>query len=422
MPDPSVPEGDYDPSQVVSYSSMTLHRQCPQAWAYKYIRGLEADTPRYAPDLGSWWHLLRAMDSLNYGFSLGSIRQSPKHLDTGNGVRLPKDRPARPNGQVYRLPNGKKFKPSVEIALALSRSYWRTLSGEARDEWIAAIGEPLPDRLDYMNATYQARWKSERSSEYPLAVECWIRNELGPHLPTTPAFVGTVDLIYQDAARGDMIVIRDHKTGNTLPGADAEADLSDSQLHLYAWAAQELVEQWSGDYRVQAISYDRVRSSKPKQPSLTQSGNLSKSVTDYDLRTYLAFARGPEGNGVEWGTPDTYVKTGKNAGAPKFGTYLPEDSIIEHLSTPASLSVWHQRSLTPLNGRIVDSHYRSLKSTQAQAEQTLQEYRENGEAPRNFTRWGCKWCEFRRLCQAEMTGGPGGDYPLSDYGLISRNH
>lgn len=264
-----------------------------------------------------------------------------------------------------------------------------------------------------MDARWRERWAAENGDEAPLGVEVKVRRAIPGTDATMP---GYVDLVYLDTRR-NLTVVRDYKTSRTLQAADAEDDLSDSQLHLYAWALEEQARAWEVP-PVTAISYDRARTAKPKQPGVTAtSGTLSKSVTDYDLHTYLSWAAGPDGEGVPWGTEGEYVKSGKRAGEPKFGRYVSEEQVVERLSSPAAASVWHQRSLTPLNRNIVAAHLRSIGHTQPEAARTVETFRETGEAPRNFHRRLCGWCDFAKLCRAELLGGADGDYPVEQFGL-----
>jgi len=367
------------------------------------------------------------MDALAHGLSLDSLRSIPRTLSTGAPDLVltrvgygPSNRiPLPAAGSRYALPTGKTVPVSSEVAVAVAAAWWRTLSGEDKDAWIEESGEALPDRLAYMEARYQERWADDRASEVPLAVEHKFKREVpngsGAVLP------GVVDLIYLDTRR-NLVVIRDAKSHRTLAAADSADDLSDSQVHLYGWGVQDDVAEW-GHGPVSALSYDRARSSPPKSPAVTQTaGGLSKSVTDYDLHTYLTWAQGPDGEGVPWGTEGEYVKTGKRAGEPKFGRYVAEESVIERLSHPAAQAVWFQRTLTPLNRNVIRAHLASVSDTQQQAERTMAYHAEHGEAPRNFHRRLCSWCDFNRLCRAELLGGPGGDYPLDQFGLVARRH
>lgn len=413
---------EWSPAKSVSYSSMTLHRQCPQAYVYRYVRGLTKPDLAVSRDLGHWWHLLRAMDSLERGASLGSLRDVPLKLKGGDDYQphFVQDEGSTVSAPTYSSTlegRAKKAEPSIDLALWLATSYWDSLGGEAQDAWLEVLGEPLADRLLYMAEEWQAQWHDDLKHEAPLGVEVRFNRDLpgtdGARLP------GVVDEVYLDTRR-NLLVVRDHKTSKSLPSQESADDLSDSQLHLYAWGAAPTIASW-GQGSVRAISYDRARTAKPKEPLVTKTGGtLSKSVTDYDLRTYLAWANGPDGQGVPWGEEGTYFQSGPKKGQPKFGHYQAEEKVIERLSSPAGRSIWFQRTLTPVNRNVIRAHLAATIATQRQAERTLAYFDANGEAPRNFNRQLCGWCDYAPLCRAEMMGGSDGDYPLEQFGLTHR--
>src|SRR5699024_12073764 len=71
---------DETPRSCISYSGITTHRDCPQRWQYRYIRGLEKDDPddvKVELEFGNSWHALRAADSIARGVALGSLRETP---------------------------------------------------------------------------------------------------------------------------------------------------------------------------------------------------------------------------------------------------------------------------------------------------------------------------------------------------------
>lgn len=414
-----------DPSQYASFSSLTLHRTCPQAWSYRYIRGLSrpAETVRPEADFGSWWHALRDAEAMQRGREMGSLRFTPRTISTGDdGVVFERvgDADDKHPSVVYRI----KFRGievsgpaplTEEAVLTAAASYWNSLPTDAKELWQERLG-PLVERLTYVNDRWHEVYADDLAHEAPLGIEVKFKRPL-PESPNGGVLPGYVDLVYLDTRR-NLTVVRDSKTGKSLSSTDTADDLMDSQLHVYAWGAAPLVKEWG--YSINALSYDRVRSVAPKMPTLTQSGSLSKSVTDYDLHTYLTWAAGPDGDGIPWGEPDTFVGSGPRKGTPKWGLYTAEESVVERLSTQAARSAWFQRTLVPLNRNVIRAHLRAAVDTQRAQSETVTRYAVTAEAPRNFTRNGCRWCDFAPLCRAEMMGGPGGDYPLQDYGLVER--
>lgn len=401
-----------DPSLRLSFSALNLHRQCPQAWAYRYVRGLTRPEDDVIPaaDLGSWWHALRAVDAVRRGLDLGSLRHSPRTIRTGSGPTLRRDGEGPTLRYRVNLRQGvRTLTLDRDTVLSLAEAFWRSLDGESRETWEERLGV-LPERLDYLDARWTARWADEIRHEAPVAAELGFTRAIPGSRAVVP---GYVDEVYLDTRR-HLVVARDYKTSRALEASDSNEDLMDPQLHLYAWGAAPQLEEWG--YRVSAVAYDRTRSVAPKTPVLTQSGGLSKSVSDFDLYTYVTWAQGVDGEGVPWGEEGTYVKSGKRAGEPKWGRYTAEQGVIDRLSSPASRSVWHQRTLVPLNRNVIRAHLQATADTAGDAARTVERMESSGEAGRNLTRASCRFCDYASLCRAEMLGGPG-DYDPRDFGL-----
>ena len=408
------------PTLYTTYSRIAVHRKCPQRYHYAYIRKLERVAPddvRVELEFGNWWHALRAADSIERGLMHGSLQSVPGKLGTVDGhegIDLP------------TLEELREDRPDlVRVVLAAAEAWWSTLPAATRETWQERIGGALPDRLRYVDARWRERWADDLVYERPLAVELHWERDLpaltdeatGEHVDPAARMVGYVDEVYYDERR-NLVVVRDHKTHKTLGTRTSAEDMMDSQLQVYAWGASPTITAW-GYGPVKAVAYDRVRTTAPKQPKLTATGTLSKSVTDYDLPTYLAFAAGPDGTGASWGEEGAYYVSGKKKGEPKFGVYQAEESVVRALSDPAAASTWQQRTLTPLNRNIVTTHLRAAVDTSLDITATRARVAESGEAGRNLTN-DCKWCPFAELCRAEMTGGPGGDYDLEAMYLRER--
>jgi hypothetical protein len=198
--------------------------------------------------------------------------------------------------------------------------------------------------------------------------------------------------VYFDDERG-MIVVRDDKSAGALAIQTSLDDMMDSQLQLYAWGLQPQLDQ-RGAGLVRAVAYDRVKSGASSKPVLNKSGTLSKSTTQYDLQTYLEWAAGPDGNGLEY---PGLKKDGSGA-----GVYTAEQSVIDKLSAQAWRHQFFQRTTTPVSRNI------------ARAEVA-------GEAARNLSKNNCKFCDYQSLCRAQMVGGADGDYDIREYGLVAKD-
>lgn len=417
QPDPETSSTPSAPAP--SYSALTRFRECPQAWNYSYVRRLMIDRSDPVRDFGNWWHAMRAMDSIERGVRNRSLIWCPSHIGTGSGPSL-----ARVNGYDPKNPqlpswllktsSGDKTLPTgTRTILALAKAWWRTLDEDTQQAWEEHIGAPLADALSRLEDRWQSRWEQSNDSESPVGVEVPFKVALdGESWPGT--LKGVIDEIYMDERRG-MLVQRDHKSHKTLTSEEGITTLMDSQHFLYARGVSHMTREVLGR-DIEAISYDRVRVSPPKQPQLTATGTLSKSVTDYDIKTYVDWV----GEGIEWGEPGAHYQTGKKKGEPKYGTYTLDPTVVEKMSDPAALSTWHQRTLQPINQRVADEHWRSARDTFDLTNRTMLRITEVGSAPRNFDKFKCSRCDFAKLCYAEMIGGPDGDYDLTEFGLTHR--
>lgn len=371
----------------LSYSQMSKYNQCPQAWHYRYLRHLDqAETaPAVQRDFGSWWHAVRAADSISRGLDHGSLVYWQDVVETVDGG------PTIPSEGIH-----------VSTVLEAAGAWWVNRSEDYKAAFLDKLGQELPDRLDELDRKYIRQWASERNHERPVGVEIPLELTVSPHRGQTFRFTGFIDEIYQDVNRG-FLVVRDHKTHATLTGYRTEDDLVDSQLHLYAWAAQVTLDKLPG--KIRATAYDRVRSTAPKMPAVTKSGTLSKSVTDYDLATYKEWV----GDGVAY---PGLKKDGSGA-----GTYRLDPKVVEKLSTPEEVGVWYRRSLAPINRRVIKAHVGMLADVAAELPQEVAKINAEHEARRRLSRFGCRNCPYYQLCRAQLLGGAQGQFQISDFGL-----
>ena len=382
------PEEDVITAEKATYSSLTLHRRCPQAWKYRYIDGLRRARSKVTPalDFGSWFHAVRALDRINKGAVEGTLKAHPEEIQTTD------------TGPTF------SWDDSPADVIAASTEYWGRLGEDAREVWLGWLGQPLQHRLSYVYAEWRERWAEESENEAVLAVEQrWERE-----IPGTGVTIwGYADEVYQDRKRG-IVVVRDCKTSGTLGQVTSLDEMMDSQVQLYAWGLSPDCSEW-GVSAPRAVAFDRVRSKAPKTPKITKAGKLSASVKDYDLRTYL-----------EWcadGVPFEGMKKDGSAA----GTYTAEESEIERLASPQVVSQWFARHLTPVSPHLVRSHLQAAADTCADISRTRVRADQRGEAPRNFGKAACQFCEFADLCRAQMVGGPGGEYAPEEYGLRYRD-
>jgi hypothetical protein len=296
--------------EFVSHSALELHRKCPQAWQYRYLRGLteiEGEKDVHL-ELGTWWHALRALDAVNRGQELGTLKSAPKVIQTPDGAP-DLIRSSSGTGWAYvRKDQTDERVESLADFMELIKVWWKTLKGDIQEAWTEKLGVHPALHLHRMDLRFWNRWGEDIAAEEPIAVELKFRRQL-PGVDTVLG--GYIDEIYRDNRRG-LIVARDVKTANSI---------------------------------------------------------------------------------------------------------VAEQAVIDKLSLPAMRDVWTQRSRTPLNRNIVRAHLQAAIDTQRAAEQTSARVAASGEAARNLSRMGCKWCSFQHLCRAEMIGGPNNDFLPEEYGL-----
>lgn len=431
-----------------SYSALTKHRTCPAQWSYSYLRGLERipqEEVKSELEFGNWWHALTAADAITRGREHDSLRYIPEEISTVD------------HGPVIST-SGEDL---VSNVLDAAEFWWGKLGEMYRTEWSERMGWDLPTALNYTYHRWLERWEEDRRWERPLAVEIPWGRELpalpmpgGEKVDPRTRIGGRLDEIYLDTRRG-MIVVRDHKTTSSMKAATTADDMMDSQLQLYSWGIAQQVTEW-GLGSIQAVAYDRVRSTSPKEPKITATGGLSKAVSDYDAKTYEAWATTdttpspaevvtmsreahPDdleaaeelesrilgalpGPGRVWGKVGEFFVSGAKKGQPKFGVYKMDPNLLENLRHPDWQAKWFQRTLTPLNRNIVRGHLQAGVETAIDANSTRERYEITGMATRNFGR-ACTWCPFNQLCRAELIGGPeadGNEYDLEAYGLRER--
>lgn len=214
------------------------------------------------------------------------------------------------------------------------------------------------------------------------------------------------------------MVARDNKTSTSLDqGGTSLSEMFDSQNQLYAWGVSPRLFESFG-HKVRATGYDRTRSVKPKTPQLTATGTLSKSITDYDLKTYTDWAH----SGPTWGEKGAYYVSGKKAGEPKFGQYVLDPAVVATLSERSWKSKWFIRTLTPLNLNVIRAHLQSAQDTVGDLRRTFERVNGGGNraAARNLTS-ACKWCDFNELCRTQLLGGDDAEYDLEALGLQSKD-
>lgn len=392
------------------YSSIMLHRKCPQAWYFRYGLGLSRpETAGAKPymDYGTWFGAMRSAEALERGRKMGSLIEKPKKLVVMRKTQY-RDEIAFDEATV-----------TVKEVLEAAVQWWKT---EATDElyieeWTKALGEPAPLRLKNGFVRWRDEWGEAAKKEAPMAVELfwkrtlprpaldaeWHDQRSGKPLPDM-VLLGYIDELYRDLER-DILVVRDNKTTSRMPTQSSVDDMLDSQLQFYAWGVTPKLIDLSLP-RVRAVAYDRALSVAPPKPALNLNGTLSAKTKLFDIRTYR-----------EW-VAEGQTYPGRKKDGSDGGTYVIDPVVVQNLTDPAWRAMFHQRTLTPVNEKIVQAHLRAAVDTVTDAWRTMQRTAVTHEAARNISKDNCRWCDYVSICRAMMFGGPEGQYDLREHALV----
>lgn len=394
------------------YSSIMLHRKCPQAWQFRYVLGLsrpETSGAKPYMDYGTWFGAMRSAEALERGRAYGSLIEKPKKLVV---MRKTQFREEISFDEAIVTP-----KQILEACV----QWWKT---EATDdlyieEWTKTLGEPCPLRLKNGFVRWRDEWGEAAKKEHPLGVEIFWKRALprpaldaewhtqgGKPLPDM-VLIGYIDEMYRDVER-DILVVRDNKTTSRMPTQSSVDDMLDSQLQFYAWGVTPKLFELSLP-RPRAVAYDRAMSVACAKPALNLNGTLSAKSKIWDIRTYR-----------EWvAAGQTYA--GRKKDGSDGGTYVIDPVVVANLTDPAWRAQFHQRTLTPVNEKIVQAHLRAAVDTVTDAWRTAQRTAVTFEGARNLSKDNCRWCDYVSICRAQMFGGPEGQYDLREHALVGPN-
>lgn len=401
---------------ITHHSHLATLRKCEARWSYQYVEGLEPIYSSANMVLGTWFHAVRAADTIAaYGPSgENTLLMLPEELDLPHKPMQvqPPDEDAVVRG-IFPVNNMFSVEGALDgdLVIEAAAAWWTHHAGEAfhEDFHKRYSGVDLSDHLKGLRDRYRDRWdEQDRGTLTPLLVEFKWR----AMIPGTDVMLqGTVDEVLLDT-RFNLVVIRDYKTHGQWPSeSDIVLDLMGSQLHLYAWGVAQMLSEMDLGVPTSGrlvLEYDRIRTKVPATPQLTQMGSLSKSVTDYDLWTYMRWATVPPDHDLP---DDHYLRyPGRKKDGSQSGVYEVEDGVVESLRADAD--AFFRRRRFPANESVVRTHVKNaVRDAQVMKETTP-------ENARRSTGGHCSWCPMLMLCRAQMFGEiDTTDYDPEDYGL-----
>lgn len=219
-------------------------------------------------------------------------------------------------------------------------------------------GTIIPD----MVAVFEAyrRFYSEDDLEY-VASEVLVTTDITPQI----RFIGYIDKLVRD--KSGLLFTLDHKSSRSLP--NEEQRFSDMQQLLYVWAKNRD----GNPEKVAGVIWDYLKTKPPTVPEVLKNGFLSKRSIDTDYHTYLKA-----------------IKTAK---------LDPKDyaDILENLKTQPS-PFFSRVKLPRPNNDMIEAIVEDVRKSSL-------EMMVLGKIAnvRNLTR-DCSFCEFHKLCHAELRG------------------
>lgn len=393
------------PDDAIHQSGLSALRTCEQQFAYDRMLRLE---PRYlstAPTLGTWVHAMLGADDIARGWDEDTLIRVPEVLDLPGRPMVIHQPDEGIYGDHLRGERGRVEGPlDGQLVIEAATHWWnREAGGSFQDDYRSRYRDvDLPDHLADLWERYSLRWDVEDDGRLEvLAVEVeWTRSVRGRGGEVVP-LAGRVDVVLRDTRYG-LVVVRDRKTHGQWPSEPQFVqDLMNSQLHLYAWGVAPMLAE-AGIGPPSALEWDRIRTKPPTTPALTKAGRLSKSVSDYDLPTYLAWAnQHPEYDGTRTVDP---------------GVYEVEDEVVEHLSSEEERDRFYFRRRFPVNEDVIRTHV-AMALEDHHAIEALQE--DPSSAVRSPGRH-CSWCDYLTLCRGQLFGEVADDFDPHDFNLIRK--
>lgn len=220
-------------------------------------------------------------------------------------------------------------------------------------------GETFLEDIERVYSGYEKKYAAEQ-----LAYEA---SEEGVQTDLTKdiRFVGTMDKRVRDST--DRRWLLEHKSHKTIPSE--EVRFSDLQTVFYIWA-------WNREHpesRIDGVIWDYLRTKPPRVPEQLNNGSLSQRAnmdTDYD--TYLAEIKRLQQK------PEHYK------------------AMLESLRQRGIDRFYLRVRLPAPSAKMIESVVADMRATAIMLNR-IDVY------PRHLTK-DCSWCEYYRLCHAELRG------------------
>lgn len=256
--------------------------------------------------------------------------------------------------RFFKAPQAVPMTTPKGILLEYAKKY-KSLFIEERERY----GETFIEDIQRIFEGYVRTYEDEKLTY--LGSEEFVGTDLAPDL----RFVGTIDRRVQDPSGRHWLM--ESKSHKNIPGE--ENRFSDLQTVFYVWA-------WNRENKdrpIAGIIWDYLRTKPPRIPEILKNGQLSQAQNiDTDYHTYLSAIRENNLN------PKPY-----------------EDFLVSLRQRSRERFYLRVKLPTPSNA-MIESVVTDMRATAITAN-TLKVF------PRNMTR-DCSFCEYYRLCHAEVRG------------------
>lgn len=230
---------------------------------------------------------------------------------------------------------------------------------EERDE----LGD-LPNECERIMRAYKRHYKADEERYRVIDTEL---DELIT-MPNGLTVNIIIDKIVEDKHNGGLLIV-DYKTRKSFE--DTENMMLDPQLTTYFWGVEHM-----GYKPLLGGMYDEIRTKAPTVPETLVRGGLSKRKDiDTDVYTYMHTIRRHDLDPNDYSDILTLIaRRGKDRFFRR--TTIPQDPPVVR---------------TTVREAVITAN------TMIQAEAT-------GQFPRTFDK-SCKWCDYQKLCVAQLYGG-----------------
>jgi hypothetical protein len=337
---------------------------CEQKAKYSYIDGLKRPEGSVSIPMlrGSWFHALMAAQGLKQGLAQDTLLIIPTVVDLGHDRLNDVSLVYRDDGYVFITNDDREYTVDPASVHQMWKDHVSQFMPTGDEKWDA-----LPDEVWFLYRRYIAIYGPILMTERVLLVEHqWQRTETSSGL----TYGGRVDRVV--GSQDGRVIIRDHKTAAMAPSADAR--LTASQLHLYAWGLAPLLDEF--DLTPQAIEFEYIITRKPGSVRLTKAGNLYKNMGVTDEHALVEGLRALELDPDDAKWEDARAEA-REVGNPTF----------------------FHRALMPVNETVVAA----LLGQGQSAAETMVNLSE-GAVPLRATGRHCEWCQFQKVCTGDLYG------------------